>query len=105
MQGPDSAARNEVQLEAAWNEIAFAVNGRIGRLKGLRNSNEPWPLELNLKALQGTAAVKGQIQDPLGLSGIDLQVTAEGKDLAQLQQPKTVWPEPTSWWPTRTGFR
>jgi len=86
MQGPDSAARNEVQLEAAWNEIAFAVNGRIGMLKGLRNSNEPWPLELNLKALQGTAAVKGQIQDPLGLSGIDLQVTAEGKDLAQLQQ-------------------
>jgi AsmA family protein len=84
MQALDSVARDEVQLEATWNGIPFAVNGRIGMLKHLRDPDGPWPLELTLKALQGTATVRGQIRDPLSLSGIDLQATAEGKDLALL---------------------
>jgi AsmA family protein len=82
----DSAARDGVQMECAWNGMPFAVSGRIGSMRSLWEPDSPWPLELRLEALQSKAEIKGQIKDPLSLSGIDLRVTADGDDLANLEK-------------------
>jgi uncharacterized protein involved in outer membrane biogenesis len=74
----------DVSLEAAWNDIPIFIDGRIGTFKDIRERKAPWPLDLTLKALQSDITVKGQVGNLPELSGIDLQVNAEGEDLAQL---------------------
>jgi uncharacterized protein involved in outer membrane biogenesis len=76
----------DIGLKGNYNKIPFEITGKLGRLSGLLNPDEPWPLNLTVTALDSTVSAAGNITDIMEVKGIDLKLTAKGSDLANFQQ-------------------
>lgn len=62
--------------------LEFSVQG--GDLQTLRSPDDPYPVSLSASLGQMDLDAQGTIQDPLGVRGLDLNVTMSGADLANL---------------------
>jgi AsmA protein len=69
-----------------WGEVAVNGDGVFGAPSSLWSGPQsgPFPVDVNLHAAGGTLAVKGAIADPLRGRGLDLNLSAQVDDLANL---------------------
>jgi uncharacterized protein involved in outer membrane biogenesis len=86
LETPAFGDSGDIQLKGNYNKIPFEITGSLGRLSGLLNPNEPWPLDLTVTALDSTMSAAGNITDIMQVKGIDLKLAAKGSDLANFQQ-------------------
>ncbi len=79
----DSGPLN-VKGDGSVNGTEFQIDGRLGALRDIFNRKRPYPLELNLKFADLILSVSGTVADYEDGEGLNLQVAADGQDLAQL---------------------
>ena len=89
----DVATRNdrgEEQLVATAHGTygQAPIDGRMigGAVLSLRNSSQPWPVDLKLQNGQTKVSLVGTLQDPLHFTGADLGLQLAGQDLGQLEK-------------------
>ena len=61
----------------------FEVAGTLGSLADL-SGVKPWPVDVTAKAGGATVTAKGSIAKPMEAKGVELALSAEGKDLTEL---------------------
>jgi uncharacterized protein involved in outer membrane biogenesis len=83
VKGAGSGVPLKIELSGAYDEKKFDVAGTLGSLADL-SGPKPWPVDVTAKAGGATATVKGTIAKPMEAKGVDLAITAEGKDLEEL---------------------
>jgi uncharacterized protein involved in outer membrane biogenesis len=83
VKGAGSGVPLKIELSGAYDEKKFDVAGTVGSLADL-SGPKPWPVDVTAKAGGATATVKGSIAKPMEAKGVDLAITAEGKDLEEL---------------------
>ena len=83
VKGAGSGVPLRVELSGAYDDKKFDVTGTLGSLADL-SGQKPWPVDVTAKAGGATATVKGTIAKPMEAKGVDLAITAEGKDLEEL---------------------
>jgi AsmA family protein len=71
-------------LVAALNDSAITAAGKLGPLAELADDDEPWPLDLTLKAGGATIKVSGSIANPMAASGMALKLAISGNSVADL---------------------
>jgi len=76
----------DIDIKGSYNKTPFQVNGNIGLLSRVLNSNAKWPLKLEAQAVKTKISVEGSIQDPMTAQGIDLKLNVDGQDLAEFQK-------------------
>jgi hypothetical protein len=86
LKAPEFGEKADLEVEVIYNDIPVRASGQLGPLAGLLNPAEAWPIDLNVKAIGSSVSVTGKIQDPFGAKGIDLKLSAEGKDLGSFQR-------------------
>ncbi len=86
LEAPEFAAPADLELKAIYNDIPIQASGKFGQLGGILTQEEDWPLELEVEVVETKITVAGKIQDPLEAKGIDLKLSAEGKDLGNFQK-------------------
>jgi len=67
-------------LQGERFDIVF--NG--GSLLSLRENDEPYPVSLDIRAVDSHANISGSLQDPVTLDGLDLRARLQGPDLSRL---------------------
>ncbi|MDO8607185.1 MAG: AsmA family protein [Phaeospirillum sp.] len=70
-----------LQASGAWNGTAFELGGVIGSLHALA-SGKPYPLQLKGTIDGAVVVARGAIADPLAAKGFDLELRAQGDELA-----------------------
>jgi uncharacterized protein involved in outer membrane biogenesis len=73
-----------VRGEGRYKGEPFVLRGHIGSLLGLRNRNEPYPVDLHARAGATQATAKGTLVDPFYLTGVDIDLTLKGSDMSKL---------------------
>ena len=72
-----------LQAKGAWNGTAFELGGVVGSLRNLI-SGKPYPVQLK-GSLEGTViTARGTIAEPLAAKGIELDLNAQGDELADI---------------------
>jgi len=67
-------------LKAGWNGQAIAANGVVGQFDSLL-PGEPYPMDLTINFAGIDVTLKGQIDDPIAVKGIDLAVGVKAATL------------------------
>lgn len=62
----------------------FQIKLAGGSLLTLRESQEPYPLTVEIDAVQSHMRLSGTLQDPIRFEGLDLEVALTGPDLSRL---------------------
>jgi hypothetical protein len=70
-------------LKAEWNGQAIAANGVVGQFDSLL-PGEPYPMDLTINFAGIDVTLKGQIDDPIAVKGIDLAVGVKAASLEGL---------------------
>ncbi|KAA5607635.1 AsmA family protein [Roseospira marina] len=74
-----------IEIEGAYNDAEFTLDGSVGAPAALTNPNgTAWPLDLTATAGGATVTAKGTIAHPAEATGIDLAITARGEQIADL---------------------
>jgi len=73
-----------IDLAATYNGKAFTLAGTVGPLGELQVPSRPYPVKLTLKAGGATMEVEGTIAKPMEAAGLDVKVTTEGEELAEI---------------------
>jgi uncharacterized protein involved in outer membrane biogenesis len=80
-QGPAGALA--VQAIGDYQGRGYDMSGKVGSLAAL-NSGKPWPVQMKA-ALPGlNATIDGTVADPQAMRGIDVKLTAQGDELAEI---------------------
>ncbi|MEE8304633.1 MAG: AsmA family protein [Candidatus Tectomicrobia bacterium] len=74
-----------IALQGAYHDQPFKTVGSLGPLTLLMTKGNAWPLHLTTDISGATFTVDGTVQDPFVPRGIELNLTANGKDLKTLQ--------------------
>jgi AsmA family protein len=92
---PDRDGALQVQLDASYGNEKISVVGTVGALGKSRAGGQPWPVALEGSAAGATFSVKGKIADPYAGAGIDVEVQAQSRNLADLSRWLGLkpWPE------------
>jgi uncharacterized protein involved in outer membrane biogenesis len=77
-------APTSVALEASYDGTPFTLNAHLGALAQLMSGRGNLPLDVTGEAVGAQLALKGNVADMAGLSGVDLLLTAKVPDLAAL---------------------
>jgi uncharacterized protein involved in outer membrane biogenesis len=77
-------AGTKLDLAARFRDTALTLAGETGPLHALDGSAGAWPIDLVAKAAGAQLSVKGTIDRPRELQGVDLRVDASGASLADL---------------------
>ncbi len=80
--GMDKPVRMEAK--GLLDDESFSLAGKVGSLVGLAGGAGPWPVEVKLGFRGAELAIKGSIKKLLLGSGLELDVKAQGDDLAKL---------------------
>jgi uncharacterized protein involved in outer membrane biogenesis len=75
-----------LKLKGAYDDKPFEVTGNLCPLAAFINPIKAWPVNLAVKTESATLTLDGTVKDPLARSGIELNFTLKGKDLASLKQ-------------------
>jgi uncharacterized protein involved in outer membrane biogenesis len=81
LQAPEFGAPADMVFKGVYNDIPIQASGNLGPLSGILDPAETWPFELKVQAIESSIEIAGQFQDPVGVKGIDLKLSAEGQDL------------------------
>jgi AsmA family protein len=73
----------DLSCKGALERFPFEALGTLGPLTDMIRKEKPWDVALKVNLPGITAAVEGSVRDPLGLRGIDLEVTARAGDLKE----------------------
>jgi uncharacterized protein involved in outer membrane biogenesis len=84
--GTGNEGKGEVHLEGkgAVRGDPFTLRLVGGSLLMLRETNEPYPLTIDLAAGPSHARISGTLQDPIKFEGLNLNVSLNGPNLARL---------------------
>ena len=74
-------ANGNLAINGTINGEKVSVEGKSADIAGILNGVKEFPLNLQIVYAANTATVKGVIKDIESLSGIDIAVTAEGKNI------------------------
>ncbi len=80
---PGDAKPFEIQGRGTLNNEPFRLDLFGGALLAI-SPDHPYPFTLNMQAGQNEITVVGNVRKPFDLSGLELQVAARGRDLAEL---------------------
>ncbi len=69
--------------EGAFNDNKYAMDGSFGAVSKLVGGDS-WPVDMAVRAGGAVVRVRGAIARPMAGEGIDLQISAAGKDLSAL---------------------
>ena len=86
LKSPEFGAPVDIDLKFTYNKTPFQIAGDFGRLSGILNSEEQWPLNLTITALGATVSIAGHITNIMEVQGIDLKLAVKGPDIANFQQ-------------------
>ncbi|MFP4587545.1 MAG: AsmA family protein, partial [Desulfohalobiaceae bacterium] len=75
-----------LKLQGVYEDCQFSGQGKVGSIQSLLQEDQLWELDLALQAFGLELDVTGGIQDVLAQKGLDLDVSARGKDLSPLQE-------------------
>lgn len=83
----NNEGRDRVRLggRGSMHGEPFQLRMTGGSLLSLRESDEPYPLTIELEIGQTRGRVSGTLADPIRFEGLDLAVELSGSDLARLQ--------------------
>ncbi len=73
-----------VKGQGAVNDHSFQIEGRLGALADLLKDTQSYPVELALKIVDFQMAVSGTVDHPLAGEGLNLQLSVEEQELANL---------------------
>jgi uncharacterized protein involved in outer membrane biogenesis len=62
----------------------FNINFSGGSLLSLRENEEPYPLKINVDAVDSKVEITGTLDDPVKFDGLDLRARLRGPDLSKL---------------------
>ncbi len=74
----------DVAGKGLWQGSAFNLHGIAESPLALRNTSQPYRIDLQLSAGDTHAHARGRLLDPLRLRDFDLQLAIAGKDMADL---------------------
>ena len=80
---PGDAKPFEIEGRGTLNNEPFQLDLFGGALLAI-SPDHPYPFTLNMQAGQNVITVVGDVRRPFDLSGLELQVAARGRDLAEL---------------------
>ncbi|MBN1905604.1 MAG: AsmA family protein [Deltaproteobacteria bacterium] len=75
-----------IDLSGKYNNEPFKVSGTLGSIKGLNDTQTPWPLDLSIDAFGANAGLKGSIKNPAEQMGINLDFNVKIDDWAKLSK-------------------
>jgi uncharacterized protein involved in outer membrane biogenesis len=75
-----------IALRGKYNNDPFKVSGTLGSIKGLKDTDTPWPLDLSIDAFGANAVLKGSIKDPAEQKGINMDFDVKINDWAGLSK-------------------
>lgn len=86
--GTGGAGSSQVRLEGkgALQNEAFTLRVSGGSLLMLRETDDPYPLTVELAIGPSRARFSGSLQDPVKFEGLNLDVELQGRNLAQLSK-------------------
>jgi uncharacterized protein involved in outer membrane biogenesis len=110
LQAPEFGAPADMVFEGIYNDIPIQASGNLGPLSGILDPVEAWPFELIVQTLGSNIEIAGKIQDPMGVKGIDVKLSAAGPMQARIltsleKSPGNRYPSkdpinfPATWWP------
>ena len=73
-----------LKIKVAYENEVFEVAGTLGPLSALLTADQPWPVDLKAKTGWLNLSVKGSIQNVKTQPKCDLNVQAQGNDLAKV---------------------
>ena len=73
-----------VESKGTYKGLAANVKGRGGPVLGLKDQNDPWPIDAGGKIGDTKVKVKGTITNVAQLSALDLAIDLEGKTMSEL---------------------
>jgi uncharacterized protein involved in outer membrane biogenesis len=75
----------KLDIDGAFNDLAFQVAGRVGSIQAMSRPGTPFPVNLSGKvANAATFKIDGIVREPLAAKGYELTVAAEGAEIARL---------------------
>jgi uncharacterized protein involved in outer membrane biogenesis len=74
----------KLQAEGTYQKLPLTLSLAGGSYQNLRSSDEPYPLQVNLRAGKLKARINGNLTEPLVMKGEDVTLDIEGDDLANL---------------------
>jgi AsmA protein len=75
----------KLDVDGAFNDLAFQVAGRVGSIDAMSRPGTPFPVNLSGKlADAATFKVDGIVREPLAGKGYELTVEAEGSEISRL---------------------
>ncbi|MBI4968264.1 MAG: AsmA family protein [Rhodospirillales bacterium] len=74
----------DIDLAAVFDKKALALAGQVGAPSVLLSGSKPYPVKLALKAGGATVGVDGTIAKPMEGAGLDLKITVEAGEVADL---------------------
>ena len=81
LQAPEFGAPADMVFKGVYNDIPIQASGKLGPFSGILDPVEAWPFELKVQALESNIEIGGKFQDPMGVKGIDVKLSAAGPDL------------------------
>jgi AsmA family protein len=76
---------SEIKLVGSYNENPIQVLGKVGPLQNIFDPVATWSFDLSARAFEVDMTVAGHIQDVFNAKGIDVKLSAGGKDLQRLE--------------------
>jgi uncharacterized protein involved in outer membrane biogenesis len=75
----------KLDVDGAFNDLAFQVAGRVGSIQAMSRPGTPFPVNISGKlADAATFKVDGIIREPLAGKGYELTIAAEGGEISRL---------------------
>lgn len=75
----------KLDVDGAFNDLAFQVAGRVGSIQAMSRPGTPFPVSLSGRlADAANFKVDGVIREPLAAKGYELTIAADGAEIARL---------------------
>jgi AsmA family protein len=74
----------KLKAEGTYQKLPLTLSLTGGSYQNLRNSKEPYPLNINLGMGKVKAKIDGNLTDPLAMKGEDVTLDIQGDDMANL---------------------
>ena len=81
----------DIELEGAWDDIAFKIDGVVDAPSSLSNPRRPYLVKLTVEALDLELGIDGTIAEPATGSGLNLELEVNGRSLAGLRRLAGDW--------------
>ena len=82
----DFRAESKMRFAGTYNNHSIKLQGKVGSLVNIFDPSERWDLDLTAEGFESKIAVTGSLMDVMDLKGIDLKISAEGQNLARLEE-------------------